>query len=316
MLQVIVNPAGAGGKTMKKWLEAEPLLKAASIDYDVSFSTLQHGIREITEELTSAGEPADLLVFGGDGTMNLVVNGIRDFAHTRIAFITCGSGNDLAKSLNMKYPLKQAVETLKEGKTKRELDVGRVTMHTAFDKDLVPADREITRLFNISCGIGFDAEICAFVQDSAMKKKLNKVNLGKLIYLYEALHVIFTTKQGKARVIFDDNEIREYNEMLFTAAMNEPYEGGGFRFGADAAADDGMLDFCTGDSLSRYDFFRIFPYAYSGSHVKFSGVHMRKAKKAEIFSEHPLWIHTDGEIEWMSDHVTMELIPEKLKMML
>ena len=124
------------------------------------------------------------------------------------------------------------------------------------------------------------------------------------------------TREELLAIKDDDNEIREYNEMLFTAAMNEPYEGGGFRFGADASADDGMLDFCTGDSLSRYDFFRIFPYAYSGSHVKFSGVHMRKAKKAEIFSEHPLWIHTDGEIEWLSDHVTMELIPEKLKMML
>ena len=314
MFHVIVNPAGAGGKTMKKWLEAEKIMVREGIPYDATFSTLQKGIEEIASELTEHG--ADLMIFGGDGTMNQVVNGIRDFEHTRVAFFSCGSGNDLARSLGMKYSLQEGILKMKEGKTVRSLDIGKVIFHSRTNPEGVRLEDEYSRLFNISSGIGFDAEICAYVQKSKMKKKLNKVGLGKMIYLYEALHVIFTTQRTVSHITFDDGESHDYPGLLFTAAMNEPYEGGGFRFGTDAEASDGLLDFCTGDSLSQWDFFRIFPYAYKGAHVRFKGVHMKKARSAEIRTDLPLWVHTDGEIEYLSDHITLCLIPEKLNMMI
>ena len=314
MFHAIVNPAGAGGKTMKKWLEAEKLLCEEGIAYDVTFSSRQKGIRQIVEEMS--GEDSNLMIFGGDGTMNEALNGIRNFAGTRIAFFSCGSGNDLARSLAMKNDLKENILKMKEGRTIRELDVGKVILHTRYDSAGNALEGEKEQLFNISAGIGFDAEICAYVERSKMKKALNRVGLGKLIYLYEALHVIFTTKRAVSHITFDDGEEEEYPGLLFTAAMNEPYEGGGFRFGGDARADDGIMDFCTGDSLSQWDFFRIFPYAYSGRHVRFKGVHMKKAVTAEIRTDLPLWVHTDGEVGCLSDHVTMTLIPEKLKMLI
>ena len=97
--------------------------------------------------------------------------------------------------------------------------------------------------------------------------------------------------------------------------MNTAYEGGGFKFGPDADPADSLLDLCIADHLSQFDFFRIFPYAYSGSHVKFKGVEGRKTKKAEIETDTPVWVHTDGEIEYMSSHIRLELLDTKLKLM-
>ena len=41
--------------------------------------------------------------------------------------------------------------------------------------------------FAISCGIGFDAAVCHEVGVTPMKKVLNRVGLGKLVYLFVAL---------------------------------------------------------------------------------------------------------------------------------
>ena len=97
--------------------------------------------------------------------------------------------------------------------------------------------------------------------------------------------------------------------------MNTKYEGGGFQFCPHAESDDGLLDVCVGNHLSQFDFFRIFPYAYSGNHLKFKGVTEMKAKEIEIKVEKPMWVHTDGEVNCQSTHIQIHLLKEKLQML-
>lgn len=40
-----------------------------------------------------------------------------------------------------------------------------------------------SRLFCVSCGIGYDAAVCEEALHSKMKNVLNKIGLGKLTYL-------------------------------------------------------------------------------------------------------------------------------------
>ena len=42
-------------------------------------------------------EPVNLIVAGGDGTFNEVINGIDNYENVRLAFLPVGSGNDLAR---------------------------------------------------------------------------------------------------------------------------------------------------------------------------------------------------------------------------
>ena len=317
MIRAVINPAGSGGGTMKVWKQAEKILNERKVPYQAHFSTREHGIGDIVRELTDTDEPVTLLILGGDGTMNNAVNGIVNFDMTKVGFISCGSGNDLARSLDLPKDINDCMDLILRDEIRHTLDVGEVVYHNRYDESgRLISEEDTVRRFNISSGIGFDAEICANAEKSSFKKTLNAVKLGRLIYLSEGVKVIFNTVRARTHMKIEGVGPKEYGALLFAAAMNEPYEGGGFRFGPEADPSDGYLDLCIGDDLSQFDFFRIFPYAYSGSHVRFKGVYVYRTKNAEIRTDQPLWVHTDGEIECKSSHITLRTAAYRLKMLL
>ena len=69
----------------------------------MSISNTPEKIKEIVSELTSdfSEDYIKLVVLGGDGTMNEVLQGVADFQHTYIAYIPTGSSNDLARDLKI-----------------------------------------------------------------------------------------------------------------------------------------------------------------------------------------------------------------------
>ena len=129
-----------------------------------------------------------------------------------------------------------------------------------------------------------------------------------------AIRIIASTKRIPSTIVADGKEYA-FPALLFSVCMNTKYEGGGFQFCPHAESDDGLLDVCVGNHLSQFDFFRIFPYAYSGKHLKFKGVTEMKAKEIEIKVEKPMWVHTDGEVNCQSTHIQIHLLKEKLQML-
>lgn len=317
MPEIVINPAGASGRTLKVWKKIEPMFQESGIPYQVHYSTLDHGITDIVKELTSTQTDRDIVIVGGDGTMNQAVNGIRDFQHTRIGFISCGSGNDLARGLKLSKDPEENVRTILKGNTFRTIDVGETVylnrMHELV-KERASSDGYVHRRFNISSGIGFDAAICQKAQIAPAKKTLNQIHLGKLIYLGVAIEIIATTKRTAAWIT-TDGHTEKYDQLLFTVAMNEPYEGGGFMFCPHADDHDSQLDLCIGNEISKFDFYRIFPYAYKGNHLKFKGVYEKRGHVIDIRTEEPKWVHTDGEVTCMSSHIRIDLLSEKMKML-
>ncbi len=318
MFDIIINPAGASGKTKKKWRkEIEPLFKEANVKYQVYYSSLEYDISNIIYDLTSTNEERNIVIIGGDGSLNLAVNGIQNFKQTRIGLIPCGSGNDFALGLGISKNIQQSIKQILKCEVKRKIDVGEVIYFDRYEElytEEKQSDGYVHRRFMISSGIGFDAHICQRAQISSMKKALNKIHLGKLVYLLIAIQIIFSTKRIPTKITIDQN-INNYSELLFAVGMNTKYEGGGFQFCPHASEKDHQLDLCVGNQLSQFDFFRIFPYAYSGSHLKFEGVYENRASMIEIESEQPMWVHTDGEVACKSKHIKMQILKESLLML-
>ena len=177
--------------TLKTWQKAQALLKEKKADCEVYFSSQTESIADIVRKLTSSGEEVTLLLFGGDGTMNEAVNGIADFEKTKVGFVPCGSGNDLAKALGISRDLNTILDSVIENRTVRELDVGELTVHKSYDRDgKLISDEDFTRRFNISSGMGFDAEIFAHVESPVHSAAAGIEDSGQDMFAAVALHVV------------------------------------------------------------------------------------------------------------------------------
>lgn len=101
MYHFIVNPNSRSGLGLSLWAQIEPELQKRKIDYTVFFTQYQKHAWEYTEKLTSDHTYHTLVVLGGDGTVNEVINGIQDFSKVTLGYIPTGSSNDFARSFKI-----------------------------------------------------------------------------------------------------------------------------------------------------------------------------------------------------------------------
>ena len=213
MFHVIVNPSSSSGRGKSKWDKIEKRFRESGASYKVHYSSPAHTIEDICGELTSSGEDVSLVILGGDGTMNAAVNGIRDFEHTKVGFIQTGSGNDLMKGLGIDNIIEMLTDSILTGEVTRTCDIARITFHNQSSRldpfthrPLDPSKETgfpVTRLFNISAGIGFDAAVCEKADTSVFKSILNKIRMGKLIYIAEAVHMILASPMVTMKIKCD-----------------------------------------------------------------------------------------------------------------
>lgn len=298
MYHIIVNPASRSGKGLKIWeKQVEPALRRDGVDYRAYFSERAGDVVKITEDILShAGDsPVSLIILGGDGTVNEALQGIHDASRVILGYIPTGSSNDLARDLNIPTDPAAALDLILHSGTVCSMDVGTVTY----------ADGT-KRRFAVSCGIGFDAAVCEEVLRSGMKKALNKIGLGKLIYLVIALKQLLAAKAISGRIILDNDAAPvKIGSILFTACMIHRFEGGGFMFSPDADPADGIMNLCAVGDISKALVIYALPTAFKGRHYRYNGITPYRAKKVTIEVSSPLWVHTDGEVTRKSQKITV-----------
>lgn len=312
--EIVVNPAGAGGRGKTNWDELEPLFRGS--EYNVTYSEEDRGIRDIVHDLTSQGHPVNLIIVGGDGSMNQAVNGICDFSLVRLGLIPSGSANDLAKDIGVAPTIKEQAARILKGEAVRSIDVGEVILHNWQDPDYGFSTSDLTDdehhiRFNVSAGLGWDAEICYWAERSPLKKTLNRLHLGKLIYIAEAVRTVFKMDPFECRVTAGDHA-GVLDKCMFCAVMNHRFEGGGFMFGPHAVNDDGILDLCAVNDVSVPAFFLMFPRAYKGRQFETDYAYEVRTDSFRFKTNRPVFVHTDGEVQGLSSDISMRVLEEKL----
>ena len=116
---VVVNPNAGKKRGEKDWPEISGLLAAAGIDFHHEFTSHRNHAVELTCEFISKGF-RKIIVVGGDGTLNEVVNGIfrQDEVEPNditLGMIMVGTGNDWGKMYNLKENYKDAIHIIREG---------------------------------------------------------------------------------------------------------------------------------------------------------------------------------------------------------
>jgi diacylglycerol kinase family enzyme len=124
----LVNPASAGGSTGKRWPEIAHRAAALGLAGDAFISEEPGQLVALAADAVRGGAEL-LVVVGGDGSVNEVVNGIAEAEDVELAVIPRGTGWDFVRTFDIPRDLDAAVAIALNGAV-REIDLGLVSYRT------------------------------------------------------------------------------------------------------------------------------------------------------------------------------------------
>ncbi len=295
-MEVIINPESSSGKGIKTWNKVKKILDSEGVPYREHVLSAPGQAEYVASMLTKdLGGDIHILVIGGDGTLNETINGIRDLEHTKLSCIRSGSGNDFAMNMHVDKDIDKAVMHLIHEPVEYVLDYGEVT-----------ADAYPKRRFIISCGAGYDADICREAAGSRLKKILNRMGIGKLVYVFIGIKQIFTRKKTMALLYIDDNKPIRIRRLFFVVGMNHMCEGGGVPFCPGADPTDGVMDICLVRDMPKWKLMLAVAMVYSKNHLLFRKINTFKCNRMYLATRKPQQIHLDGETPYEASRIRWE----------
>ncbi|RYU96308.1 diacylglycerol/lipid kinase family protein [Emticicia agri] len=274
-LLLLVNPHSGSGKS----LAACEYLKQQLTDYE--FNTLVseykgHFVDFLQKEDLNQYEK--IVIFGGDGTMHEVTNGIAEKADTPpLLLFPCGGG----KALN------HDIDNLTWASSLKKFHKNNTKQIDIFEVEFPNASANEKKLYGFNIiGWGLVSDI------NLLAEKLRW--LGGLRYSIAAIVYIFKNPAFSGRVVVDD-EIFTGN-FCFVLACNTQHTGKAMKIAPLAALDDGLLDILVIKHVPFFHLLRLFPLIFSGKHIHSPLVIYKKAKKFSIEAE-PMTLVIDGEVK-------------------
>jgi YegS/Rv2252/BmrU family lipid kinase len=277
---LIVNPESGKGRGGKLLNHIKQYITENANDCTIKLTTCRGHATEIIKKESPGYQK--IIVTGGDGTLNEVINGLDLTTEKQIGLLPIGSGNDFAKALSLPKSIDNNL-TLVFNDTPRQIspDIGQVSILND-NEEVIKSSR-----FTNSCGIGFDAYV-------AHLNQTNKVLSGLSSYIVAILKALWEHNSVNIEARFDD---REYSgEKLFVCIGNGETAGGGLYLTPGAVIDDGYLNYTIVERVSRLKLLRYLPLAVINKLTGIKYVQMSKFKDAYIKLRQPFYVHNDGEI--------------------
>ncbi len=296
----IVNRTAGSGKTEKEWPRISQLLDQYQIPFEPHFTNRRLHASVIARNKIMEGY-SKIIVVGGDGTMNEVINGV--FAQGRLqttevmlGMISVGTGNDWARMFNIPPDYEGAIQTIKQQKTFIQ-DAGLVS----YRKN----GKEWKRYFINIAGMGFGAKV---VERSNRMKEKGKS--GPWLYFYNMLLSLVRYKAQKADIEIDGTS---YARKIFSLNVGiGKYNGGGMIPLPHAVANDGLYSITLIKKVGKLNLLVNIKRLYNGSIAKHSKVETYMAKSIQIDSSPRLKVETDGETLGHGP-VSFQIIPRSVR---
>ncbi len=202
---------------------------------------LTAGPGEATEIAARAARngASDVIVAGGDGTINEAVQGIAGTA-ARLAIIPRGTANVLARELGLPLNDEQAIEVAARGKSRK------IYLGLAIDEKT-----NESRYFVLMAGIGLDASVVRRVQPSLKKR------IGKGAFWISGLSHLATWNPHPFTL---EIEGQTYT-ATFAAIGNGGRYGGDLAITPGARLDQGQFEVCIIETTSRLRYLHLLSYA-------------------------------------------------------
>ena len=286
MFHIIVNPQGGKGKSLKALEQVEQILKDKNVEYAVHKTERPGHATEIARELSQTPD-TKIIMMGGDGSFNEILNGIENFDNVTLGIVPCGSGNDFVKKSGHPTDVAKAVEVILNGKEE-------------YCDYIQLNDR---RCLNVLGG-GMDVDV---LLNYATRKR----GPAKLRYYMSLFHVLAHARFHHLRLTVDDGEPME-RSVFMIGVGNGGIIGGGIPICPNADPYDGELSIVVVNEMKKSKILFELPGFLSAKHVKKSYTEVFSGKKLRLEVLDDSKFEVDGEI-FDSLDVHAELVHGKLK---
>lgn len=279
----IINPKSGIGR--KRAIEKE--IKLCTDKSDVEFDIIYTKRRgHATEIARGVRDEVDVVVaVGGDGTVNEVGTGIAQ-STTALGIVPCGSGNGLARELDIPLRTSMAIEVVNECFT-RDIDVLKVG----------------NRLSLNVAGVGFDAYVSHLFANKRTRGPLQYMNLITKEYpKYNPLDYVLDV----------DGDIYKRTAFLISFANSSQW-GNDIHIAPNALVDDGMMDVCIISEFPDTAVPSLLLSLLSQSIGSNKYDEMIRTRRVELLNSEPVMGHIDGEPTIFEPHTTIETMPKAIK---
>lgn len=239
---------------------------------------------ELAKQMVSEGYKL-IVAVGGDGTINEVARALIN-TESALGIIPCGSGNGLARHLEIPLKTDKAIELLNNHK------VVAIDYGTANDIQ-----------FFCTCGVGFDALIG---HEFAKSKKR-----GFFTYFKSVVGLFMKYKPKKYRLKTEENKIKR-KAFLITFANASQY-GNNAYIAPKADIQDGLLDVCILKPFQTYKVLGLGIKLMSKRIDRSSSIEAFRTDKIKIKRKNSDVFHFDGEPTTMGKKIIIEAHKQGLK---
>ena len=282
---LIYNPA-SGRRRHRRFEEIEKaaaILKNAGITVEIAATTAPGTARGMAQ--LAVGQRRELvIVCGGDGTVNEVVNGLAG-SRTPLALLPAGTANILAKELGVPWDIPHAARLIPDAVVRR-IALG-IASPPGVNGDGAAQHELVGRYFLCVGGAGPDGAIVNGV-DEIFKK-----NAGILAYWAEGAKQLFRYDFPEIRVRSGGKERRA---TIIVVGRTAHY-GGPFKITTGASLFEDSFEMLTNSATSRLQYLRCLPALWMGKLRKVRGIEAWKDTEVvcESADERMVFAQVDGE---------------------
>ena len=272
---VILNPAAAGGKTIKLLPLIAETLDRSGRRHDIYVTSFAGETMGVGRQMLAQGH-GTLVAIGGDGTINEVASAILESGEdATLGIIPSGHGSDLARTLAIPKETDKALYRILRG-SKRHIDAG-----------MAQFDDGSRRHFVNVAGLGFDSVVARY----AMASKLPGSTLPYIIGVLKTMRVY---KNMEMKIEAGDQSFE--GRACSVIVANAKFFAGGMKIAPMADIADGKLDIAILGDLGRFELARATPSVYKGNHVNHKKFTHFPATEIRVTTERAAIVQVDGEL--------------------
>ena len=275
------------------------IIKTKTTEKNIPFEILHtnaEGNYGFLKEKIAAENITDVIVCGGDGTVNQIVKVLLGVT-VNIGILPMGSGNGLAFAAKIPSRIHKALENIFAG--------------NAVYVDSFYINQKFSCML---CGLGFDAQVA---HDFAKQKKR-----GLATYIKQSTKNFFKARHYNFELILDGKSIS--SEAFFISIANSNQFGNNFTIAPQASLHDGLLDIVVVNKMSKLRMIWTILKQIRNGQVRLyedkkyhrNDIHYFQTKKLTIKNPQLAPLHIDGDPAETDAAFEIEIIEKAFKLLI